>query len=190
MEEDKGKPAAEELDEDKGADLDQDSDTDKDDDQGAGDADKFRKAFEDQKRRAEKAEARAKELEAKGSEKGQSHDNKGQDLSALEKRVVRAELASAGIKDPAEQEFVIGAAKRLGVEPGEAANDPIVVAKLDKLREEKATKDATPSPSKRSGGTTSNISSLADKALKTGELPTDPELRKKVRAEMVRISKN
>ena|SRR5947209_6628577 len=111
------------------------------------------------------------------------------DLSALEKRVVKAELTAAGITHAEDQEFVLGAAKRLGVDPAEAASDPLVAGKLETMREARKTKDATPAPSRAGGGTNTNVARLAEKALSTGELPTDPALRAKVRAEMRRISK-
>jgi hypothetical protein len=57
------------------------------------------------------------------------------------------------------------------------------------MREARKTKDATPAPSKGNGASSSNVAKLAEKALATGELPTDPALREKVRAEMKRISK-
>ncbi|MBX3498112.1 MAG: hypothetical protein KF889_01610 [Alphaproteobacteria bacterium] len=104
------------------------------------------KAFQDQKRRAEKAEARVRELE--GKPKPADPEKGGEALSNLTKRVVRAELAGLGIKDQAEQDFVIAAATRLGIEPSAAATDEIVAAKLEKMREAKATKEATPPPNK------------------------------------------
>lgn len=140
------------------------------------------KKAEDQEKRAIKAEDELKKLKAPKTQPPADH-------SANNARLDRIELNSLGIKDREEQDFVLGAAKRLGVEPSEAANDPIVATKLEKMREERATKDATPRPRGGGGAPVNNVTKLAEKALQTGDLPTDPELRKKVQAEMRRISK-
>lgn len=142
-------------------------------------------AFEDQKKRAENAETELKKLKSKPDA---SAPTNAPDLSALEKRVVKAELASAGITNAEEQDFVISAAKRLGVEPGEAANDEIVKARLETMRETRKTKEATPAPS-RGGQSSTNVTRLAEKALQTGELPSDPKLKAQVREEMKRFTK-
>jgi hypothetical protein len=144
---------------------------------------KHKKAFEDQKRRAEIAEGKLKKLNAGGQSQSAS------DHSANNARMDRIELTALGIKDREEQDFVLGAAKRLGVEVGVAANDEIVAGKLEKMREARAAKDATPRPKGGGGSTTNNVTKLAEKALQTGELPTDPKLRDQVRTEMRRISK-
>lgn len=117
-------------------------------------ADKHQKAFEDQKRRAEKAETEAKRLRdlyepKKETRRAPKKDDEA--LSNLEKRVARAELTAIGINTKEQQDFVFGAAQRLGIDPVEAANDPIVVAKLETMREVAATKEATPAPSKGGG---------------------------------------
>jgi hypothetical protein len=140
-------------------------------------------AFEDQKKRAENAEGELKKLKEKPTP-----SNTGDLSPDAQKRLDRIELNSLGIKDRDEQDFVLGAAKRMGVDPSEAANDEFVSAKLEKMREARKTKEATPAP-KGGGGSTSNVTRLAEKALQTGELPTDPKLREQVRAEMKRISK-
>jgi hypothetical protein len=142
-------------------------------------------AFEDQKKRAEKAEAELKKLKPKPEAPAPSN---AADLSNLEKRVVKAELAAAGITHAEDQEFVLGAAKRLGVDPAEAASDPLVAGKLEAMRDARKTTEATPRPS-RVGQSSTNVTRLAEKALSSGELPTDPALRAKVREEMKRISK-
>lgn len=170
-------PAAEEIDEPA---------VDEQPEEPAEDLEQIRKdakAFHDQKKRAEKAEADLKKL------RGQAAPTPGALSPDAEARITRSELFALGIKDTEEQKFVTDAAKRLGISVYEAANDELVAARLDKMREAKKTKDATPSPSRGSGGGTANITKLAEKALSTGELPTDPELKAKVRAEMRRISK-
>jgi len=76
------------------------------------------------------------------------------------KRLDRIELNSVGVKDREEQDFVLSAAKRLGVSPSEAASDEIVAARLEKMRETKRTKEATPSPNR--GGASQRSSKLPD----------------------------
>jgi len=141
------------------------------------------KAFKDQKTRAENAERELKELKKKAPLAA------GALSPEAEARITRSELFGLGIKDADDQKYVTDAAKRLGVSVYEAANDELITAKLDKMREARQTKDATPSPTRGSGGGTANVTKLAEKALATGELPTDPATREKVRAEMRRISK-
>ncbi len=138
------------------------------------------KAFKDQRARAEKAEGELKKLRQTPPQS---------DLSpATQQRLDRIELTSLGVRDRDEQDFVLGAAKRLGVDPSEAANDEVVQGRLEKMREAKRTKEATPTPSRGSGSST-NITRLAQKALETGELPTDAETKAKVKAEMKKLSK-
>lgn len=149
----------------------------------ANETEKYRKIAEDQRKRAEKAEAEAKKL------RSQKPPAEGALSPDAEARITRSELFGLGIKDPEEQKFVTDAAKRLGISVYEAANDELIAARLDKMREAKKTKEATPAPNRSTGGGTANITKLAEKALATGELPTDPELKAKVRAEMKRISK-
>lgn len=150
------------------------------------DAEKYRKIAEDQRKRAEKAEAENKKLKARQESPAPASEH---DLSPeAQKRLDRIELNSLGIKDREEQDFVLGAAKRMGVEPSEAASDEVVTAKLEKMRETRKTREATPPPS-RGGQATTNVTRLAEKALSTGELPTDPALRAKVREEMKRLTR-
>jgi hypothetical protein len=130
----------------------------------------------------------AKKQWVKPSPSAPRENSPSPDLSNLEKRVVKAELAAAGITHAEDQEFVLGAAKRLGVDPAEAASDPLVAGKLEAMREARKTKEATPTPS-RVGQSSTNVTRLAEKALSSGELPTDPALRAKVKEEMKRISK-
>lgn len=141
------------------------------------------KAFKDQKIRAEKAEGELKKLKEKPAPK-----NSGDLSPDAQKRLDRIELNSLGIKDREEQDYVLGAALRMGVDPSEAASDEFVAGKLEKMREVKKTKGATPPPN-GGGNATTNVTRLAEEALKTGKLPGDPKLREQVRAEMKRIGK-
>lgn len=70
-------------------------------------------------------------------------------------RITRAELSALGIKDTDEQELVTSAAKRLGITVYEAANDEFIANKLERMRETKKTKQASPAPN-RGGGSSRN----------------------------------
>jgi hypothetical protein len=144
-------------------------------------------AFEDQKKRAEIAEGELKKYKPapKQEQKPAEQEASGSSTSNSED-VTRARLEARGILDEDEQDEVMRAAKLLGVSPIKALDDDIVKGKLKAMRDQKATKEATPAPGSRGGGTTDNIGRLADKAFETGELPRDPALRQKVREEMKR----
>lgn len=149
------------------------------------DLQKKAKGFEDQKKRAEIAETELKKYKPAPKQEtkpateasGSSNDD-----------VIRARLEARGILDEDKQDAVLEAAKVLGISPIKALDNEIVKGRLAAMDSEKKTKDATPAPS-RGGGTTTNISRLADKALETGELPTDPKLKAEVKAEMRKRSK-
>lgn len=138
-------------------------------------------AFDDQKKRAEKAEGELKKLKPQETKPAQQEASS----SANNDDVIRARLEARGILDEDKQDAVLEAAKVLGISPIKALDNEIVKGRLAAMDSEKKTKDATPAPS-RGGGTTTNISRLADKAFETGELPTDPKLRAEVKAEMKR----
>jgi hypothetical protein len=153
----------------------------------ANETEKYRKIADDQRKRAEKAEAELKKLKPKPETATQQNGNA---LSPeAEARVQRAELNGLGITNPDDQKLVSDAAKRLGISVYEAANDEFIAARLETAREKRKTKDATPPPTKGGGTSTANITRLAEKALQTGELPTEPKLKEQVKAEMRRISK-
>jgi hypothetical protein len=146
------------------------------------DADKFRKIAEDQRKRAEKAEAELKKLrpaqEQKPAPKEEASSQQSDD-------VVRARLEARGILDEDKQDIVIEAAKVLNTTPVKALDNEIVKGHLAAYDAQKATAAATPAPS-RGGGTTTNIARLADKARETGELPTDPKTKALVKEELRR----
>jgi DNA-binding TFAR19-related protein (PDSD5 family) len=101
------------------------------------------KAFKDQKARAEKAEGELKKLKQAPP---------SNDLSpATQQRLDRIELTSLGHKDREEQDFILNAAKRLGISVGEAADDEFVKSKLDRMQATRKSKEATPDPSRRGG---------------------------------------
>lgn len=140
-------------------------------------------AFKDQKKRAEIAEAELKKLKPTQEQKPAPKQEASSAASTDD--VVRARLEARGVLDEDEQDAVIEAAKVLNLTPIKALDNEIVKGRLAAIRTQKKTNDATPAPS-RGGGTTTNIGRLADKALQTGELPTDPALKAQVKAEMRR----
>ena len=141
-------------------------------------------AFEDQKKRAEIAEGELKKFKTPKVET--PAPNTGE--HANDDNVTRARLEARGYLDEDAQDLILQAAKVLGIDPIKAPENEIVKGQLAALKAKKATNDATPAPS-RGGGTTTNISRLADKALETGELPSDPALKAQVKAEMKRRGK-
>ena len=172
-----------------------------DDDEPEEDLEQVRKdakAFQDQKRRAEKAEAEARRLREKyePKERGRAPKKGDQDeryeqaearAARAEERAARAELRSMGITHPDDIELVTKAGKELGIDPVEAAERRYVKAELEEQREIRRTKDATPAPGKRSGQTSAkDVGTLADKVEKGGALPSDPVLAEKVQDELAR----
>jgi hypothetical protein len=157
-------------------------------------------AFQDQQRRAVNAETKANgykqqlidagilDKDGKPKQKqASSEQGSASSSTGNSEDVTRARLEARGILDEDEQDEVMRAAKLLGITPVKALDDDIVKGKLKAMRDQKATKEATPAPGSRGGGTsTDNIGRLADKAFETGELPRDPALRQKVREEMKR----
>lgn len=171
--------------------------SEQDSDDGNTELSKAQKIAKDQKKRAEKAEADAKALRDKYEPKEKTRAPKqSEEVAALREetaraneRATRAELAASGFKHPDDQKYILEAAKRLGVEPLEAAGDELVAGKLKRMGEARATKDATPAPSGRggkSGGT--DVGKLADKVAAGGALPSDPALAEKVQSELARRS--
>lgn len=174
-----GQSGAEDQNENGGGNLDNNSDTNDqngngtqsagdnagagDQGQSGGDQGSAPSPYEGQKVRAEKAEGlrdtyRQRLIDAgldpdtgKPKENGQAPNKDGQALSALEQRVVKAELTAAGHSHPDDQKFLIDAARRLGVEPLEAATDEFVASKLEKMRDARKTKDNTPAPGRGQG---------------------------------------
>lgn len=135
-------------------------------------ATKHHKAFTDQKLRAEKAEARLKELEDahKPDKETSTPKNENDRIAALEARLeettTRAQLIARGYTEADEQQILINAAKVLGKQPHEVVANPLVKQQIDDLRSQKKTEDVTPSPSRKSGTTTTNIERLATQVLK------------------------
>jgi hypothetical protein len=117
------------------------------------------KAFKDQKIRAEKAESELKKFKGGKKETGNAPNKNGQALSEedtarinrSEDRSERAALRSMGITHPDDIQYVRDAAKRLGEDVEQAAEDEFVKSKLERMQEARKTKESTPGPSKRGG---------------------------------------
>ena len=115
------------------------------------------KAFEDQRKRAEKAEAEAKRLREKYEPKKPKAQDDERESAAeqraaqAEQRAARAELRSMGITHPDDIKLVMDAAKELNIDPLDAAEKKYVKAELEAQREVRESKEATPAP-RRSGG--------------------------------------
>jgi hypothetical protein len=144
-------------------------------------------AYEDQKKRAEIAEAELKKR-PKASEPTTPTPVNPTVPSTSDDNVTRARLEARGILDEDEQDAVIEAARVLNTTPIKALDNEIVKGRLAAIKAQKATTTATPAPS-RGGGTTTNIGRLADKALETGEMPSDPKLKAQVKEELRKRSK-
>ncbi|MDQ3816320.1 MAG: hypothetical protein M3362_01350, partial [Acidobacteriota bacterium] len=99
--------------------------------------------------------------------------------------LIRARLEARGFLDEAEQDIIIKASKALGLSPFQAANDDIVKAKIDAMRQEQKTNNAIPTPSGKAGTQKHDVGYYIEK----GELPDDPEMFDKVQEELVRRSK-
>lgn len=118
---------------------------------------KARKVGEDQRKRAEKAEAELKRLRTGGKDRVPNKDGHAlsdDDRAALtrsEERSERAALRSMGITHADDIKYVRDAAKRLGIDVEEAAEDEFIKNKLERTQAARKTKEATPGPTKRGG---------------------------------------
>jgi hypothetical protein len=156
----------------------------------------WRDGFEDQQKRAEKAEAELKKLRP-DPETPAPKQGKDDDLAAARKdareaneRATRSELRSMGFTHPDDIKVVLDAAKELGIDPVEAAERRYVKADIEEQREKRRTLEATPAPKGGGGSSGSDtIARLADKVAKGGELPKDEATRFKVLDEIARRGK-
>lgn len=85
-----------------------------------------------------------------------------------------------GITDQDEIDLIETVIAKTGQTVRQVLKDEYVSSKLDSMRAQRALKDAMPSNTKRGGGTTDNLEAAIAKFEKTGELPTDFEMRTKV----------
>lgn len=85
-----------------------------------------------------------------------------------------------GISDEDEIDIIERHVERTGETVRQALKDDYIIAKLEKLREGKAVKDATPSSTKRGGNQTSDLAAAIARFDATGELPENFALRSEV----------
>lgn len=117
------------------------------------------KAFHDQRARAEKAEKELKKLKTGGKDRVPNKDGQGLSqedgdrIARAEDRAERAELRSMGVTHPDDLKLIRDAAKRLGIDATEAAEDEFVKSKLERQQAVRKTKDNTPPPTKGGGPT-------------------------------------
>lgn len=111
-----------------------------------------------QREKTKELKAKLAELETASASKPDPEREKGKDNKNKEKLNdfdygEKAFLASYGIKDADERELVKTFMNRTGDDLDTIVSDEIFTAKLDKLREAKAVKDAIPVSSRRSSAT-------------------------------------
>lgn len=162
---------------------------------------KNRQLFE----RAKKAETENKELKAQskkpasesepddkpaGAPRGDQPADKGSDYA--EEKYDRLLVRTEGITDSDQIDFVIGAAKRMGVSVEDALKDDFVRGKLESLKKEKESDDAIPKGSKRAPSSSSpkgTVDYWIDRDDLPEDIPANKELRRKIslaRAERAR----
>ena len=146
--------------------------------------------------RAKKAETELKEFKSKPklASKGEDEKSAGAPRERAEapdyaEKFDRLTIRAEGIKDPDQIDFVLGAAKRLGVTVEEALADDIIQSKIKKLQEDKRVGDAIPSGSRRVPSSESPKSS-PDYWVDREDLPEDYELRKQVVRERLKRVKS
>lgn len=135
----------------------------------------WKSLYENQKIRAEKAEDRLKKLQPKKEEsKNEPSKPNGLDYGA------KAYLKAYGISGSDELALVKQFQDR-GFELDNIVEDDVFTAKLNNLREAKASTNAVPKGTKRSGQPVSNeLDEAMAKYNETGELPQDFETRNKL----------
>lgn len=114
-----------------------------------------------------------------GEEGGSKVEENSQQVASTDDALL-GRLEARGVMDVDDQDYVIKAAKSLGVSPIEALNDDVVKDRLAANQKARETTDATPSSSSRSGQT--SPTDTVDHWLKKGELPPKEkkDLRRKV----------
>ena len=85
-----------------------------------------------------------------------------------------------GVTESEDISVIEAVVKKTGMTVREALKDEYVVAKLASNKASRDVKAATPSATKRSGGTSDNVALALSKFEQTGEMPENFELRSKV----------
>lgn len=120
----------------------------------------------DWKERALKAEKAIEKAKRK------QKTEKSEDVSDPD-RLNRLELKADGIKEPADQDYVLRVAKAEGIDPIEAAQLEYVQDKLAYNKRQRQSAQATPRSNNRAGGQVDEIAMLARKYEKDGSLPDE-----------------
>lgn len=114
-----------------------------------------------------------------GQEGGKKAEESNQQVDASDD-VMRARLEARSVLDADDQDYVLRAAKALGVSPVDALTDPVVADRLASNKQARDKAEATPSASSRSGQTSAK--ETPEYWLDKDELPPkeNKELRRKV----------
>jgi hypothetical protein len=139
-----------------------------------------KEVYENQKIRAEKAEAELKKLKAEAETETPKKENKSDDYND---RIDRLSLKSEGITNSDDQDLVLKEAKRLNLPVEEILKEDYMKSKLKTLATQRAAEDGLPDSSgKKGGGTKNSVDYWIDRKNKDGgyENPTDMELAIKV----------
>lgn len=120
----------------------------------------------DWKERALKAEKAIEKAKRK------QKTEKGEEVSDPD-RLNRLELKADGIKEAADQDYVLRVAKAEGIDPIEAAQLEYVQDKLAYNKRQRQSAQATPRSNNRAGGQVDEIAMLARKYEKDGSLPDE-----------------
>lgn len=135
----------------------------------------------DWKAEAEKARGIAQRLKTKLEKANKPKEEKEEKSVPVKKEATTDGLDETqldyldlkGVSDEDEIAVIEGVIKKTGQTVRQALKDDYVIAKLEKLRADKAVKDATPSSTKRSGNQQSDSSSIISKFEATGVMPED-----------------
>lgn len=151
---------------------------------------KIREVAENQKIRAEKAEAKLKKLLASVSEeeepqKEKSETPKTDPNSVLLDRIIRTELRSLGVVDNDDINWVREVATGLNIDPVEAMSKAYVKAELEERKRSRQNASAVPT----SKGGSPSKGKTVDWYIKNNEVPEDPETFEKYQEEMQKRSR-
>ena len=152
-------------------------------------AEKLRAAEE----RAKVAEEKATRYKAERDRlKGKKDDKKDDTEKVASDDITVARLEARGVMNGEDQAFVLKFAKNEGVSPIEALEDDFVKARLEHNKKAREKKEATPSPSSRTGTPKKDLSYYVDRARRTGEMPDRskmPQMFEKVQDELIKQAK-
>jgi hypothetical protein len=135
-------------------------------------SDKFKKAYENQKIRAEKAERELKKFKESKPEKKQ------EETQGISQKDLYAMLSEGVHKDDFDEVADYAAFRKISVD--EALKSSVLKAILSERKEERASAQATSTKNKGVGVKASSGNELLEKAKQTGEMPDSKEDLKKL----------